>query len=271
MLTPAEIFRSYRSERCFLDIPQYRAERLPHLVRYTPVHKAAGGIVMFASLKPDQVQQAVAEQIEYFKIHGLDFEWKVYDFDQPDNLQARLAAFGFVGGEAEAFMVCQTERWQGSKAANKPWRIKRIVTEQGIADIVGIQQHLYKRDFGWLHQQLLEVLTLAPATQSLYCAYSGDTPVGSGWTDFPAGSGFAELHGGAVLPDWRGNGVYRDLYNIRMAEIAERGFRLVAVDAAPMSRPILEKLGFTCVCATVPMQFSLKSQSGQHGLNHLVK
>jgi len=122
-----------------------------------------------------------------------------------------------------------------------------------------------------LQQQLLKVLTLAPGTQSLYCAYAGDTPVGSGWTDFPAGSGIPELHGGAVVPEWRGKGVYRDLYSIRMAEIAERGFRLVAVDATPMSRPILDKLGFTYVCATIPLQFSLKPQPGQHGPNHLVK
>lgn len=258
MLTPAEIFRSYRSDRCFLEIPQYRAERLPNLVRYTPVHKAAGGIVMFASLKPEQVEQAIREQIEYFNTHGMDFEWKVYAFDQPADLQTRLAAHGFVAGETEAFMVCQTDGRQWTGALDKPWRIERIATEQGIADIVAIQQQLYGRDFGWLQQQLLEVLTVAPGTQSLYCAYSGDTPVGSGWTDFPAGSGFPELHGGAVLPEWRGKGMYRDLYNIRMAEIAGRGFRLVAVDASPMSRPILDKLGFTHVCATVPMQFRIR-------------
>jgi len=256
MQNPAEIFRQYRADRCFLELPQYRAERLPDLLRYTPEDTAAGGIVMFANLKPAQAEATIRQQIEHFSRLGLDFEWKVYDFDQPANLHELLVENGFEAGEAEAFMVYQVALWQGApKADTQAWRIERVTTAGGVADIVAIQQQLYPGRLGWLEQQLLEVLAKRPDTLSLYCAYAGEQPVGSGWTDFPAGSGIAELHGGAVLPAWRGRGVYRSLHAVRMDEIAARGCKLVAVDATAMSRPILQKLGFAFVCNTVPLQY----------------
>ncbi len=89
----------------------------------------------------------------------------------------------------------------------------------------------------------------------MFCAYAGQQAIGTGWTDYPAHSRFPELHGGAVLPEWRGRGVYAALFERRFAQARARGFEWMAVDASPMSRPILESMGFMPVCETWPMRY----------------
>jgi hypothetical protein len=78
--------------------------------------------------------------------------------------------------------------------------------------------------------------------------------VGSGWIDFHGGSPFAQLCGGAVAEPYRGRGVYSLLFDRRIAAAKARAVPFVAVDAAPMSRPILERKGFRYVCGTYPMR-----------------
>lgn len=105
-----------------------------------------------------------------------------------------------------------------------------------------------------LYPQLVATLQRRPTEFSIYCAYARGEPVGTGRTKFPPDSRFPELHGGAVLESWRGRGIYSDLFGVRLREAKQRGYDFMCVDAAPMSRPILEKIGFESVCATVPMR-----------------
>jgi GNAT superfamily N-acetyltransferase len=78
--------------------------------------------------------------------------------------------------------------------------------------------------------------------------------VGTGWIEFHAGSRFAQLCGGSLLEAYRGRGIYSRLFEMRLAEARRRGVPYIAVDAAPMSRPILERRGFRYVCNTYPMR-----------------
>lgn len=56
--------------------------------------------------------------------------------------------------------------------------------------------------------------------------------------------GAALLLGAATLPASRGRGVYVALVHARWREAVERGTPCLVVQAGPMSRPILERLGF---------------------------
>jgi GNAT superfamily N-acetyltransferase len=91
-------------------------------------------------------------------------------------------------------------------------------------------------------------------TAAVFCARDAGRVVGTGWIDFFDASPFAQLCGGSVLERWRGRGVYDALFERRLVEAKSRGVRWLAVDAAPMSRPILEKKGFRFVCDTYPMR-----------------
>jgi GNAT superfamily N-acetyltransferase len=78
----------------------------------------------------------------------------------------------------------------------------------------------------------------------------------AGWVRFERGTDFATLWGGATHPAWRGRGIYRATVAYRAALAAERGFRLMEVDASADSRPILERLGFVPVTTTTPYVWS---------------
>jgi GNAT superfamily N-acetyltransferase len=61
------------------------------------------------------------------------------------------------------------------------------------------------------------------------------------------GEGGLNLFGGAVLPEARGNGVYRALVQARWEAAVRHGTPALTVQAGRMSRPVLEKLGFTAI------------------------
>jgi GNAT superfamily N-acetyltransferase len=80
--------------------------------------------------------------------------------------------------------------------------------------------------------------------------------VSAAWVRYVPGTEFATLWGGATLPDWRGRGIYRALVAYRAALAVARGHTYLQVDASPMSRPILEQLGFVAIATTTPYVFT---------------
>jgi hypothetical protein len=91
-------------------------------------------------------------------------------------------------------------------------------------------------------------------TAKVFCARTAERVVGSGWIEFHGGSPFAQLCGGTLLEAYRGRGLYSRLFELRVDEARRRGVPYIVVDAAPMSRPILERRGFRFVCNTYPMR-----------------
>jgi GNAT superfamily N-acetyltransferase len=212
-------------------------------------------VAIFASLNPHAASERIHQQIDHFRARGQDFEWKVYAFDEPLDLQARLAAAGFVADETETLMALSLATPLRPRTPLRPdCKVERIFDARGVDDVLGIQQQVHARDFGWLRARLVDQLSDDPDGCSIYCAYREGQPIGSGWTDFPAGSRFPELHGGAVIAEARGLGVYSALFDVRLQETAQRGYEYFCVDASPMSRPILERVGFTPICTTVAMR-----------------
>ena len=138
------------------------------------------------------------------------------------------------------------------RATDDDVEVLRINDDAGLDEIVDIQEQVWSRSFGWLLDGLREMWDRA----SFYAAYEQGRLVGTGWIEYPEASQFAELHGGAVLPEFRGRGIYSRLFESRLIDALEWGARWVAVDAAPMSRPILEVKGFRRLDATYPMTWS---------------
>jgi hypothetical protein len=247
-------FERYAQDRLQTPIDGFDCIRLPHLTRYTPTIAGMEGHVVFTNLPNGEELNLIRQEINYFKRQNLNFEWKVYDYDEPNDLKELLEGEGFVCGESEAFMIFHTDDNQAELKNSHGAEIKRIDSLEGLRDIANVQHIVWGETFGWLLEQLSDVLASKPEELSLYCAYIDGVPIGSGWTSFPKGSSFPELHGGAVVPDWRGKGIYGDLYRIRCNEISTKGYSWTSVDATEMSRPILQKLGFEFVCMTHPMK-----------------
>ena len=246
-----DVFARFADDRRNLELPGYEREVLAHVTRYTPDRGDREGILLFTSLRsaPDD---AIDAEIRHFEARGLDFEWKVYDFDQPGDLKERLHSRGFDAGEEEAFLLLSTE---ASGRTNAEIDVRRIDNRAGLAQIAEVQEELWNANFDWLIDELERTLAADPSSLSLYIAYDGGKPIATAWTAFHASSAYPELHGGGVLPRYRGNGIYGDLVHRRLIEARERGYRHVAIDASPMSRPIVEGLGANFVCWTTPMRW----------------
>lgn len=249
MMTAAELFAFYVAERRGYSINGFQREVLPAFTRYTPQLPDLEGIITFATLTAANADRAIADQLAYFAALGRRFEWKEHTFDQPDDLAARLRRHGFVAGETEAFMLYPLAKHQGVRQS-PGIKIKPIQTASEIHALVELHERMSGEKLGWL------ATTLQASSERLeiFGAYDGDQLVGTGWTEYPPQSPIADLHGGAVLASYRGKGIYSTLFDIRAVSAQARGLEWLAVDAAPMSRPILLRQGFHFICETTPFR-----------------
>ena len=242
----------YRRERRTLELPNFVREDLGTVVRYTPVHCNADGIVCFASLSAGDVVEEIRRHIAHFQAMGVGFEWKVYDSDEPEGLRASLLEAGFVEGDPEALLVYDVASFRPEGRPADGVEVRRVEDIALIQSLVAFQEHIWRRSFEWLVDQLRAEWD----RMAFFAAYAQHRLVGTGWISYPAGSQFADLHGGAVQPEFRGRGIYSRLFERRMIDARERGIHWIAVDAAPMSRPILQAKGFQKLDATYPLVWS---------------
>ena len=248
------LIRAYRRDRRNLEVPNFIREDLGSVVRYSPVRGDAEGFICFTNISAAELDLEIERHAAHFRRMGVGFEWKVYGSDEPEDLGARLAEAGFEQGEPESLMVYDVAGFRPREEA----ATRGIDDVRQVSDIVmleqiaSLQEKVWRRSFPWLLEHLRSMWN----DTAFYAAYHERQIVGAGWIEYPKASRFAELHGGAVLPEFRGRGVYSRLFELRMLDARDRGFGSVAVDAAPMSRPILEAKGFEWLDSTYPMTWS---------------
>jgi GNAT superfamily N-acetyltransferase len=96
----------------------------------------------------------------------------------------------------------------------------------------------------WLHDHLRSQYEYNPAWISLYVAYVNGVPASTAWANYPENSPFASLYGGSTRDAYRSAGLYTALVAVRAQEAKARGYDYLSVDCSPMSRAVLQKLGF---------------------------
>lgn len=226
-------------------------DRTADVVRYLSVSSPVA-FISYAELTPASITRVIEEQIAYFEGLGREFEWKVYDHDWPPDLKDRLAARGFEVGEDEALAVLDLasapERLFDPGTAD----LRQITAPAGLRDVLSVQEQVWGEPFHWLIEELAGTMEKDPDTLQVYCAYADGQPVSAAWVRFHQGTHFASLWGGSTLAAYRGRGIYRALVGRRAAEARLRGYRYLTVDASPMSRPILERLGFEVLSTSRP-------------------
>ncbi|MFE6666056.1 GNAT family N-acetyltransferase [Streptomyces sp. NPDC057697] len=236
------------------DGPGVRVERTGEVVRQVGAADDWNGVVWSApDLDPARADAVIAAQVARYEAlgHG-EFEWKLYAHDRPAGLADRLLAAGFEAEEPETLLVAPVAEL--STAVELPEGVRlRTVSD---ADDVELMARAHERAFGsegsGLRQQVLTRLAEEPDGFVGVLAMAGDEPVGSARMELYRGTGFAGLWGGGTVEAWRGKGVYRALVAFRARIAAEHGYRHLQVDASDMSRPILQRLGFTALGTTTP-------------------
>lgn len=246
-----DLLSLYDQQRQTIIYPGIRREDTGTVIRHIDLTSNESYIV-WSQLNTANADSVIQGEITYFRQLGHSLEWKLYSHDSPADLKQRLAAHGFEIGEVEALMVLDISTQPALLGRTYPHDIRRIETSDGIRDILAVQTIVDGEDYTWLADALVAELEQEPDKLSLYAAYADHQPVCSAWIRFPANTPFASLWGGSTLEAYRGQGFYSALVAVRAREALGRGFRYLTVDASPMSRPILEKIGFVHLTDTYP-------------------
>ena len=248
-----------QDQRKEIEYPDMRREVTPDVVRHVDTSDSREGLVSYSQLNEATAEAMIREQVSYFESLGQNFEWKLYDYDQPSDLKERLGSYGFIIEEAEAIMVLDLE-----DAPEFFWQpvlhhVQRIIDPEKLSDVLTVEQQVWEEDFSWLGNYLGGALRKHPEQMSVYVAYADDQPASAAWTYFPEHSQFASLWGGSTVSGFRKQGLYTALLAVRAQEARARQVRYLTVDASPMSRPILEKFGFEMLAYSYPCKWKHKT------------
>jgi len=230
-----------------------------NVVRRFAVPGQGGSSVLWSRLNSGNADLVIAEQVALFAARDSEFEWKLYSYDEPDDLPARLLKAGFAPEEPESLMIAAIDEIRDALgAAELPLgvRLERVTDQSGVDRLIQVHERVFGHDESELRASLLAQLADAPETTDIVVAMAGDEPVCSARTDLLPGIEFAGLYGGGTLPQWRRRGIYRALVRYRADLAAHRGYRYLTVDASEESRPILERIGFERLAVTTPYIWS---------------
>lgn len=257
-MNTAQILKLYDEEqRIAIDFPGTRREASAHVVRHVDL-LGTDSIVIHSRLDESNADKIISEEIAYFARLGHSFEWKYYEHDAPPDLLSRLTAQGCEKEEAEAIVVLDLENIPGQLLQPVSQDIRRITDPRQIDDAIAVQIEVWQKEKDWLDGQLAFEMENTPDMFCLYVAYADERPVCSAWVRFTEASQFAGLWGGSTLKEYRRRGIYTAMLAVRAQEALRRGIRFLTVDASPMSRPILEKLGFQLLTLSTPCMWKLK-------------
>ena len=224
----------------------------------SPPGLAWGCIVIWSGLDEGDADEVIAEQVDFFRGIGRQFEWKWFGHDQPGDLRRRLECAGLVAGDDESLVIGEVDvvvqRCAGVALADGVTlrHVRQDDLDTDFAGIVALNEKVWGEDLSWLMAELREELEQSPDELRIHVAEARGEIVCAAWVRFHAGTDFASLWGGSTLPEWRRKGIYRALVGRRAVQARDRGFRYLQVDASPDSRPILEQLGLSVLTGTTP-------------------
>ena len=246
-MPPEELRALYNYDQRFnLEEPGIRREATAYTVRQIN-ERDPESFLIYSKLTAENVDQVINDEIAYFETIQHNFEWKVFSDDAPPDLIDRLRQRGFEIEDPETILVLDMQGLSGVLVQPVTHDIRRVTDPTVVKALIDIQVTVYGEEFDWLTERLTWELAHHPDYVSLYGAYVDNVLVASSWTHYSNHSQFASLWGGATLESYRGKGIYTALVATRVQEAIQRGRRFLTIDASPMSRPIVEKLGFVVI------------------------
>ena len=206
------------------------------------VSPSGDGAIVYSALSATTADAAIREQMEAASSRQAALEWIVYSHDEPPDLLQRLEAHGFTAAGCETILVLSLDH------VHVPFDttgldVRRITSPDDVAGIAAVQQQIWGGDAGDIAERLARRLAETPDAIGLFAVFvDGMLASTAQITYYP--QGFASLVRSATLPAYRRRGLYTALVGARIAAARARGIRYLDTEASPMSRPILERLGF---------------------------
>jgi GNAT superfamily N-acetyltransferase len=203
--------------------------------------------VCWSSLDAMTADEAITAQIEFYRSRNLSFVWRVYDYDQPTDLGARLVNAGFIDSGSSAVMIAESSRLSREPVLPEGTELLHVSDEAGVDLLIDVHESVFGHSHEELRQSILRRLGVSPQEMDMFVVMASGVPVSSSRIEFLPASDFAALWGGSTMPEWRGKGIYRALV-FRRAQLAQkRGYKYLMVLASDNSRPILSQLGFEII------------------------
>jgi GNAT superfamily N-acetyltransferase len=257
------IFEEYAFDRRTARVPGYTVEVGDDITRHLPQHGDDEALLWLARFATQDADRRITEELDQLKRRDWAAEWKLHDFDEPVDLKTRLEERGLRAHHEEALMILDVARARPRRFPAIDVRIEEASGED-LDEIASLQEEIWEIRLPWLPRTLHEMTHPVRGTAKVYCARTAQRIVGSGWIEFHGSSRFAQLCGGGLLEDHRGRGIYSRLFQRRIDEARARGVPYIAVDAAPMSRPILERRGFEFRVQHLPDAHAAVRDDGGH-------
>ncbi len=212
--------------------------------------------VTWSDLDERTADAAIAAQLERFADRNGRWEWKLYSYDRPADLPARLRAAGLRAEEEEALLVAEIAELDLDTAIPAGVELVEPREQAAVRALVAFQDEIFGSGHPGMAEELIAALARSPPEAVAVMAVAEGRPAAAGRVELPAGGEFAGLWGGCTDPVWRGRGLFRALVARRAAVAAQRGYRWLHVDASAQSRPILMRLGFIELAKTTPYLYS---------------
>jgi hypothetical protein len=229
--TPAELLDFAEAPGRFLESTATLAVRASR--RYALVAERGGtwAAVEGIRLEPAEIEPAVAEVHAFLAETGTRVaSWWLTERATPDDLEERLLDAGLARDESDYLHAAML-------AAAAPPAGPPVVEARRVAD---------RDELAAARRLKAEVFGTEPddgeRSSVTYGAWLDGELVATAEATFASVG--ALLTGGATLPHARGRGAYRALVRARWDDAVARGTPVLTVGAGPMSRPILDRLGF---------------------------
>jgi len=116
----------------------------------------------------------IEEQVADFERLGLEFEWKLYDHDQPSDLRDRLVAHGFAVEEGRGADDPRPGTDFGGAASAGDIRHPAHHRSRRVYEaVIAVHEEIWEEKQGWLAEELAQELRLGRRTHQLLCGLRG--------------------------------------------------------------------------------------------------
>lgn len=203
--------------------------------------------VSWSALNATNSDEAIAAQLEFYRSRNLSFVWRVYDYDQPEDLGTRLVHAGFSEAGSSAVMIAESSRLASKPELPEGTELLHVSDAAGVDLLIDVHENVFGQSQQELRRSILRRLDVAPLEMDMFVVTANDVPISSSRIEYLPAGGFAALWGGSTMPEWRGKGLYRAQVHRRAQLAHERGYRYLMVLALENSRPILSQLGFEVI------------------------
>lgn len=228
-----------------LELPEMETTRRPGWFSILTPSFPDGGFndVEVAFIDGPDVDAVIDAGIAAYDARAIRFRWYVLPGARPADLGLRLAKRGLVASVVRGMAIATAVIGHAD--------VPGVTVEEVDDANVAVATKVLADGFGTTAPSLERINRLAlaerPRRHHIFLARSGGVPAGV--ASYAALPRSAYLLGAVVLPEFRGQGLYRQLVRERLVHAAAANIALAVTQARDTtSAPILERMGFETVC-----------------------